>query len=538
MSKKAKVKTIPEIWQAFARETIKLDKASDKPNGYYWLCAIHRLEGIFPKIHRTYIVREHLTDGTQGEIESIPQTFSKGDGFYDVIQKLIKDLGNPKKITRIDFSGLKFKKSDNFLNFIFPVDVSFARTTFSGIANFCHTDFQAADFSKAVFLDYANFYSNDFDSTVFNGVANFDKVIFSNCADFDNAGFRKEAIFTNTKFYQKKSHITYFNKAKFSKKVLFTDAKFHCKMCFTDVKFAENTFFENAVFFKNSYFTESKFSKTASFKSTTFSENVYFDYVVFFETINFKNAVFCGETAKFRNADFKKIADFSSTTFKGYANFKDSTFGGRTSFQKTIFKYHAPRFYGAEFNNEMTFFGMIPPKFEKNKEEGKTDYKKRIGENQNSYENTAILLEEKKKYHDQHFFFRQEMTCRRRIERRAAIRWAFWLYEKLANYGYGIDRALFWWATHIVLGVLVIATIYGDMSFQKNLPCAISVSFANANPYAFFGFDSVQLAECYDMFNMHAPILFAIIKVIQTIVGVGLLFLVLLTLRVRFRLNN
>ena len=129
------------------------------------------------------------------------------------------------------------------------------------------------------------------------------------------------------------------------------------------------------------------------------------------------------------------------------------------------------------------------------------------------------------------------MTCRRRIERRVAIRWAFWLYEKLANYGYGIDRALFWWATHIVLGVLVIASMYGDMQFYENLPCAISVSFANANPYAIFGFDSVKLAECYDMFNVQAPISFAIIKVIQTIFGVAFLFLVLLTLRVRFRLK-
>ena len=305
------------------------------------------------------------------------------------------------------------------------------------------------------------------------------------------------------------------------------------KINFSNMTFRPCVDFSKFIFPVDTDFSNSKFLEGAKFVNT-----------IFFETADFRGAEFHGETAKFRNTDFKKIADFSSSRFKGYANFKGSKFGGRTSFQKTIFEHHAPRFYGAEFNNEMTFFGMIPPKFEKicyekNEEESETDYDKRIGENQNSYENTAILLEEKKKYHDQHLFYRAEMRCRQWLERKAPIRWAFWLYEKLANYGYGIERAAIAWLLHIFIGIFVIVFIAmcGGIRYHESLSCAIPVSFTNANPYALFSFDSVKLAECYDMFNKHAPILFAIIKVIQTILGVGLLFLVLLTLRVRFRLK-
>ncbi len=514
MSKKAKGKTIPEIWQAFARATIKLDKASDKPNGWHWLWAIRHLKGIFPTPIYTDVRLDPLPNETHGIPVPVPEVIPDDNSFYYRVQDLIKDLGNPKKIIRIDFSGLKFNKRDDFSKFVFPVDVSFAKTTFAGIANFSSTNFKTADFSKAVFFDYANF-----SSTVFDGFANFDKVIFSNCANFNKTSFHKEAIFTNTKFHQKKPNRTSFSGVYFSRKTLFTDAKFYCEMRFTGVRFFKDAFFENAVFLRDVYFMKTEFLETASFK----------------------NAEFHGEIAKFKMAVFSKIAIFEKTAFKHYANFTDSKFYGRTSFQQAKFENHAPRFYGATLNKQIAWDKITWPKFSTMFRVllDDTHNKDAIRENQNSYENLAYLMEELGKYHDQHLFFREEMRCRRRLDERFLIRWAFWLYEKLSDYGYGIERTILAWALHIFIGFLVITFIAmcGGIRYHESLSCAISVSFANANPYAFFGFDSVQLTGCYDMFNVLAPIIFAIIKVIQTIVGVGLLFLVLLTLRVRFRLK-
>ena len=340
-------------------------------------------------------------------------------------------------------------------------------------------------------------------------------------------------------------------------------------------------FFNNVVFLKDAFFNDAKFF-----------ENAYFNDAVFCETADFEDATFqtkdsyCKETAKFRNTVFEKIANFRNATFWGYANFKGAELKGRAFFQKAQFEWHAPRFYDATFNNEMTWAGITLPKFAEAKvdrytkvgEEFKLDecdecarcaecaerakcvkhykcikhYKcskckalieknrrRRIEENQNSYENTSILLEKHRKYHDEHFFFREEMRCRRWLGSPFSKTIHF-LYEKIADYGYGVGQALFYWALHIACGAYFIAWIasfFKASIYSKNVSCAISVSFTNANPYAFLGFSGKKLMGCYTYFEGVMPINIAIINVVQTVIGVTLLFLLLLTLRIRFRLK-
>ncbi len=324
--------------------------------------------------------------------------------------------------------------------------------------------------------------------------------------------------------------------------------------------------FENEIDFSNFIFPID-----ADFSKATFSKDVFFNNAVFCETADFEDAEFqtkdsyCKETAKFRNTVFEKIANFRNATFWGYANFKGAELKGRAFFQKAKFKWHAPRFYDATFNNEMTWAGIELPKFaeakvDRYKKVGeefepdkcdectecakckaliKQNRRRRIEENQNSYENTSILLEKHRKYHDEHFFFRKEMQCRRWLGSPFSKTIHF-LYEKIADYGYGVGRALFYWALHIAFGACFIAGItsfFKASIYSKNVSCAISVSFANANPYAFLCFSGKKLMGCYTYFEGVMPINIAIINVVQTVVGVALLFLLLLTLRVRFRLK-
>ncbi len=259
----------------------------------------------------------------------------------------------------------------------------------------------------------------------------------------------------------------------------------------------------------------------------------------FEDSIDFSNFIFPVDVY-FEQASFSDSVSFENAIFKKKAIFKNVKFSSYTTFENAQFELYAPSFYGADINDEMFWTDIKLPKFEYADDETEEIYKKRIKDNENAYENLSTKLGNQKKYRDEYFFFRQELSCQQKLAESITSGIAFWLYGIFSDYGYRIGRAVWCWAIHIVLGVLVIATIatiYGDMQFDKNLPCAISVSFANANPYAFFGFDSVQLTGCYDMFNMHAPILFAIIKVIQTILGIALLFLVVLTLRIRFRLK-
>ncbi len=310
-----------------------------------------------------------------------------------------------------------------------------------------------------------------------------------------------------------------FSKAGFSHDTLFINTTFHGIANFNDIRFIGDALFNNAKFFIVTEFGRATFSKEAHFSGAEFGG------------ITFVMATF-SNTADFAKATFSDIAGFRRARFFGLVRFDSATFNGGTSFADTIFETRPPHFYSAKISEDITWDRA---KFPSIKKDTNRDL---VQQNKEAYANLSYHMEQLKKYDDQHLFFREEMRCRRRLG--SAFSYLIhWLYEWFADYGYGVGYALCWWAGHIALGVLVIAFIsmWGGVQFNKSLPCAISVSFANANPYALFGFDSVNLKECYKGLNILAPTLFAIVKAIQTILGVGLLFLVLLTLRIRFRLK-
>ncbi len=340
---------------------------------------------------------------------------------------------------------------------------------------------------------------------------------------------------------------------------------------FSKFPFKEDVDFSNFIFPINADFSNAKFVK-----------DVFFNNAVFCETADFEKATFqkkesyCKETAKFRNTVFAKIANFRNAIFWGYANFKGAKLKGRAFFQKAQFKCHAPRFYDATFNNEITWAGIKLPNFYEAKvdryEKNGNDFKlvkcgkcgeyfacvkceevikenrsRRIEENQNAYENTSILLEKTNKYHDRYLFFRAEMRCRRHLEKNVFIYLAFGLYQIFADYGYGIGHAFSWWCGHIIVGAAILMFLisdyreYQDWEYWKNLSCAIAISLSNATPFAFLGFEDGSLFECYKKLrynNNTDPILISTIKVTQTVIGIMFFFLFLLTLRVRFRLGG
>ncbi len=344
------------------------------------------------------------------------------------------------------------------------------------------------------------------------------------------------------------------------------------------------------------------FPVDADFSNTKFLKNAYFTSALFFENADFENATFqtetsCHErTANFRNTTFKKIANFRNATFWRYANFRYSIFDGRANFQQATFELHAPRFYGANFNNEVIFNRIKLPEAKRDKkneiflypigipfnriklskdEEEKKDafefYQKKVEENESAYGTLVYLMEKQNKHNDKHLFFREEMRWRQlenhlirkrfKIDlikregdrciswRRTKIRWKwvenystiifFWLYGSLSDYGYGIGRAFGWWAFHIIFGIIAIAIIAycTGVGLKEASFCSASTSIANANPFVFIGFKDGSLMACYTKLQILSPVGFGTIKVIQTIVGVPLLFLLLTTLRVRFRIK-
>ena len=323
--------------------------------------------------------------------------------------------------------------------------------------------------------------------------------------------------------------------------------------------------FENAMDFSNFIFPED-----TDFSNTTFSKDIIFENAVFYEEVNFENARFhetpdtYKETAKFKNALFMNTADFSKTVFNAYANFKGATFGGRTIFQQASFKYHAPRFYGAEFNNEIILNRIKLPeakKYKENRNDRNAElYEKRIEENKSAYETLIHLMEKQNKHHERHRFFREEMRWRQlgsKLTQQRLLDDArlgkyenysfgkllgnsftiifFWLYDSASEYGHGIGRAFSWWAGHVLIGALILFGFryrYCDTNIINDLGCSLGISLSNS--HAFF-FKGEQLEKCYDTFETLPW--FNFIWGVQTIMGTLLIFLVLLTLRVRFRIK-
>ncbi len=442
--------------------TVELDKVRKTHKGWHWLWSLCYLAENLHKLPNFNLakIRETVPNSHWLKKEKAPN-MPEELTFY--INNLIKTLGNPTEISKINFSTLTYDKTHSFSNFIFPVDVFF----------------------------------NDAE--------------FTDDADFKNTLFIKDAFFNDAE--------------------LFNDAHF-----------------TNAKFLKNAFFNGATFHETADFEDAEFHEN----------TSHYK------ETAKFRNTTFSKIANFRNAAFWGYANFKGSKLKGRAFFQDADFKYHAPRFYDATFNNEITWTGIKLPyfteakvdRYEKNGNDFKLvkcdecgeyftcvkcekvikkNHKRRIEENQNSYENTSILLKEANRYHDQHFFFRQEMRCRRWLGSFFNCS-MYWIYQLSADYGYGAGRALLGWFVHILGGALMLSGIryFNCPSLSlDDFGCSLGISLSNS--HAFF-FNGTRLEKCYESFQTLPW--FNVIWGVQTIMGTLLIFLVLLTLRVRFRLGS
>ncbi len=281
----------------------------------------------------------------------------------------------------------------------------------------------------------------------------------------------------------------------------------------------------NLTFKNDANFFNFVFPMDVNFKNSEFLQCAYFTNAIFLRPVNFENARFhetpktYKETAKFKNAVFMNTADFSETVFNAYANFKGATFSGRTIFQLAEFKYHAPRFYGAEFNNEIILNRIKLPEAKKYKEnKNDTDdklYEKRVEENKSAYETLIHLMEKQNKHHERHRFFREEMRWRQlgnTLTQKRLINAAlqgdyeyyslgkllgnsftiafFWLYDTTSEYGHGIGRAFGWWLLHILVGAGFIALIAycGGLEIGQVAFCSFAVSFANANPFVFFGF--------------------------------------------------
>lgn len=148
------------------------------------------------------------------------------------------------------------------------------------------------------------------------------------------------------------------------------------------------------------------------------------------------------------------------------------------------------------------------------------------------------------KYHDAHMFYRLEMQCRRELEKNVFLKWLNRCYEALADYGYGVGCALFWWAGHILAGGVL---IWLAMPARNPLPHMNSLAemfkgvvLSLANAHGFLGLHRGPLKRLYPEAETMSDNMFWLFNAIwvgQILIGTVLLFLVLLTIRTGFRMR-
>ncbi|MCY4287367.1 MAG: hypothetical protein OXC63_02100 [Aestuariivita sp.] len=363
-------------------------------------------------------------------------------------------------------------------------------------------------------------------------------------ANFEKATFEGWSDFQNTTFLG----LTHFDKVKFTG-IRSSPAKKHSIVSF------ENSIFEHTV-----YFDQASLPRTFKFEST------YFKGAAYFRKTEFHSHDF--GSVSFNNAKFKSVCDFTSASINSDIEFKTTEFCDNTRFVETSFKSNV-NFSGAKFKNTTSFrkakFDKMPKFFETEVHEDvdfsnvnwddaeycysqfmrfkhKKEYDIFLEEVENAiraWDRLALIMGEQEKLHERHAFFRRRM----RAERVRDGKWAISsiankFYELLSDYGWGAGSAFFWWAGHIIVFALIlfcvnIALDNSSLEHLKLFGGSLLASFSNS--LSFLGLTDIHLQSVHSMFE--GQLVYSIIGTIQAILGPVFLFLLLLTLRNRFRMK-
>ena len=445
---------------------------------------------------------------------------------------------------QIDFAGFVFPGAVDFAGASLDAHVSFKGTEFCDTANFHNTRFLGVgDFRGATFKGEATFHSVQFrkdsahfDGATFEGHANFLSAIFDKAAaHFNGTTFLQDAIFAEAKF----TRSAVFSNARFGKLADFRAAKFSGDSDFQKATFSDGPArFHNAIFYQIAHFGGASFGKEgADFSPTKFTRSATFDEAHFTGYANFQRAQFIGE-AFFRNTKLRGLVAFDDAQFTTIAVFKDSTFGS------------VPTFHGAQLHEGTSFEAVTWPP--------------RPHEDQSAYDaarawgRLRIEMSRLHRYEDELLFFERELWARARdttnepLAKRLLYRCYLALgagrsVAKPLGWLLGLNAVLFlpiyWFATSAIRGrTLSIWDILADI-VSFNIPGDV-VSFTLGQALPFIGGSNPERVDLYrrlfagaDTAGIDVPLWLEFVGTFQQLVGVGLLFMIGLALRNRFRMK-
>ena len=263
-----------------------------------------------------------------------------------------------------------------------------------------------------------------------------------------------------------------------------------------------------------------------------------------FEERYYSSSISTTILADFRRAKFPNGASFREVLFgndemvysrrvwpERRVDFTDAEFGAATTFRGSQFA-GAPAFFNTTLHEDTDFGRVDWSKAET--DSVSADYAIR------AWERLELMMSKLEKPLDRHRFFRLKMRARRRTDSHF-LRALNWLFEVTSDYGWGVGRAFGCWLGHWVGSGLILFANTGDGALSADWSrlalAALGTSFANAHAFFFLATEGGylgaerKLLEKHDEYGVLAPF-----GSVESVLGPIILFLLLLTLRNRFRL--
>ena len=355
----------------------------------------------------------------------------------------------------------------------------------------------------------------DFRGHEFDGEVEFSNLALIN-SSFEGAQFSGETHFRNARFHL----TTSFDRTCFKRRVFFDGGEFDGPVHYSGTEFWCGCSFSGARF-EVAWFDDAQFLERGFPSNISPGTLVNFTNVKFTSLVDFREAVFGNADPKCTRGTWpERVADFSGATFAAQASFYKATFGS------------APAFFGASLHADTNF-----DRVHWEKGGGK---RVQPGYAVRAWERLELIMSQLEKPLDRHRFFRLKMRYRRRTD--GPFLWILnKLFELTCDYGWGVQRAFVCWVCHWLGFALVLFVNSGLQTGTRDwwelARAALGVGFANGHAFLGLAKDggylepSRRLLECNDVWG-----LLSVAGTVQAVLGPTFLFLVLLTLRNRFRL--
>ena len=373
-----------------------------------------------------------------------------------------------------------------------------------------------------------NHYYMDFSDQVFSGEVDLSGLILV-LATFDGARFEGEVKLSDkTRFYAQ----AWFHNVIFEGGFFCDEARFDAPVSFAGSRFKQYAGFSGTKFMGGASFANVTFEGQVLFNNSRFEERYFGGSIMIPHLADFRNAHFMARTS-FREVLFGNDDSAYSRTLwpERRADFTDAVFTTTTEFRGAVFG-GAPAFFNATLHED-TDFGRIDWDTA-DTDNISVDYAIR------AWERLELMMSKLEKPFDRHQFFRLKMRARRRSDG-VLLRIVNWLFDKTCDYGWGTGRACACWFGHwIIFAAILFANAVpalNGVGLCKIALASVGASFANAHAFLFLtargGYleESLRLLKENDEWGLVTGV-----GVAETILGPILLFLLLLTIRNRFRL--